>query len=536
MTKNSFLKGAAILGIAGIVVKILGAFYRIPLSNMIRPEGMGYFQTAYPLYTLLVAISTSGFPTAIAKITSEKRALQDYRGAHRVFKVSFVGFLLAGILTSLVVFFGADIIVEKLGNENAYYSMIAMVPALFFVPIMSAFRGYFQGRQVMTPTAISQLIEQVFRVVVGLFLAYMLLDRGLPQAAGGASFGASAGAIAGTIVIIFVYARERKKISEEIKQSANYKVESTNTIVKRILSIAIPITIGASIVPIMSTIDTTLIMNRLQAIGYSEVQASDLYGQLTGNAQTLINFPQVLSVAIAVSLVPAISDAFTKKNYNEVKNLATSGVRVTLLIGLPSALGLFVLATPIIKLLYYSYDAATQASVGTILMILSLGLIFLTLVQSLTAILQGLGKPLIPVRNLAIGAIVKVILTYILTAIPEINVKGAAFSTGVTYLIAATLNFIEVKKYTKAQFKVMDVFIKPILSTALMTLVVWLIYTYTNSVLGSNLATLVAIGIGVTVYGLALLLTGAITAQDFELVPGGSKIASKLKAIGLLRN
>jgi len=536
MTKNNFLKGAAILGIAGIVIKILGAFYRIPLSNMIRPEGMGYFQTAYPLYTLLAAISTSGFPTAIAKITSEKRALQDYRGAHRVFKVSFVGFLLAGILTSLVFFLGADIIVEKLGNNNAYYSMIAMSPALFFVPIMSAFRGYFQGRQVMTPTAISQLVEQVFRVVVGLLLAYLFLGKGLPQAAGGASFGASAGAIAGTIVIIFVYARERKKISEEIKQSVNYEIESISAIVKRILSIAIPITIGASIVPIMSTIDTTLIMNRLQVIGYSESQASDLYGQLTGNAQTLINFPQVLSVAIAVSLVPAISNAFAKRSYSEVRNLTASGVRVTLLIGLPAALGLFVLATPIIELLYYSYDAATQASVGTILRILSLGLIFLTLVQSLTAILQGLGKPLIPVRNLAIGAVIKVILTYNLTAIPEINIKGAALSTGVTYLIAAILNFIEVKKHTKVNFKIKDVFMKPIISTALMTLVVWAIYTYTKSFLGNTLVTLIAISVGVIVYGLSLLLTGAIVSRDFELIPGGNKLASKLKAIGLLRN
>ena len=536
MTKENFLKGAAILGIAGILVKILGAFYRIPLSNMISDQGMGYYQSAYPLYTLLVAISTSGFPTAIAKIVSEKRALQDYAGAHRVFKVSFLGFLMAGLLTSVFVFFGAGYIVEIIGNTNAYYSLIAMTPALFFVPIMSAFRGYFQGRQIMTPTAISQLIEQLFRVTVGLFLAYQLLGKGLPQAAGGASFGASAGAIAGTIIIIGLYTRERKKIGEELKRSAAYKQESTSTIVKNILAIAIPITIGASIVPIMTTIDTMLIMRRLQTIGYTEAQASGLFGQLSGNAQTLINLPQVLSIAIAMSLVPAISDAFTKRNYNDVKNITTSGVRVTLLIGLPAALGLFILSTPIIQLLYFKYDLATQLSTGAILKILSISLIFLTLVQSFTAILQGLGKPMVPVKNLAIGAITKTILTYILTGIPAINVKGAAISTVVAYFIAAMLNFKEVKKYTKADFKIMDVFIKPLLSVALMTIAVWLGYTYTTPVLGSKLATVVAICIGAIVYGLALLLTGAITSEDFELLPKGNKLASKLKAIGLLRN
>ncbi len=536
MTKENFLKGAAILGVAGILIKILGAFYRIPLSNLISDEGMGYFQTAYPLYVLLVAVSTSGFPTAIAKIVSEKRALQDYAGAHRVFKVSFLGFLMAGILTSVFVFFGAGYIVKVIGNTNAYYSLIAMTPALLFVPIMSAFRGYFQGRQIMTPTAISQIIEQLFRVSIGLFLAYQLLGMGLPQAAGGASFGASAGAIAGTIIIIVLYARERKRIKEELKRSAAHKQESTSTIVKNILTIAVPITIGASIVPIMSTIDTMLIMRRLQSIGFSEAQASGLFGQLSGNAQTLINLPQVLSVAIAVSLVPAISDAFAKRNYNDLKNITTSGVRVTLLIGLPAALGLFILSTPIIQLLYFNYELAAQLSTGGILKILSISLIFLTLVQSFTAILQGLGKPMVPVKNLAIGAVIKTILTYILTGIRVINVKGAAISTVVAYLIAAILNFIDVKKHTKAEFKMMDVFVKPIISVTLMTISVWVGYTFITPILGNKLATVVAISIGAVIYGLALLLTGAITSEDFELLPKGNKLASKLKSIGLLRN
>ena len=207
---NSFLKGAAILGMAGVVVKILGAIYRIPIGNIITDIGMGYYQTAYPLYVLLLTISTAGFPVAIAKLVSEKRALGDYRSAHKVFKVALLGLILAGILTSIFVLLGAKSIVDYIGNPNAYYSFIALVPALFFVPIMSAFRGLFQGRQNMVPTAISQIAEQFFRVLTGLTLTSLLLGRGIPVAAGGASFGGSAGAIIGAAVIIYILKRKMK--------------------------------------------------------------------------------------------------------------------------------------------------------------------------------------------------------------------------------------------------------------------------------------------------------------------------------------
>ncbi|MBS4537590.1 polysaccharide biosynthesis protein [Clostridium sp. D2Q-11] len=537
MSKSNFLKGAAILGIAGFIVKILGAIYRIPIANMIGDTGMGYYQSAYPLYTLMFALSTAGIPVAIAKIVSEKNALGDYRGAQRVFKISFIGLAIGGILTSSFVFIGAKFIADKVGNSNSYYAMLALAPALLFTPIMSAFRGYFQGRQDMTPTAVSQVIEQLSRVSVGLILVSVLLklDKGLPMAAGGASFGASAGALLGTITILYIYFKRRRKIRREIRKSPRFDKESTNKIIKDILSIAIPITIGASVIPLFGTIDVAIVMRRLQDIGYTEVEASGLYGQLTGMAQTLINFPQVFSVAIAASLVPAISTAFARRDFREIRKTTTSGFRVTLLIGLPAAMGLFVLANPIVKLLYFSNPIEVQESAGSILQVLAFSVIFLTLVQSLTAILQGMGKPFIPVRNLIIGALVKVVIVYVLTGIPEIGIKGAAISTITAYSIAAILNFIAVKRYTKIKFNIINMVIKPIASVAIMTIIVWFSYNITNSMIGNKLATLVAIGFGGISYGLALLMTGAITSRDFELLPGGNKLSIKLRRIGLLR-
>ncbi|MDO5707796.1 MAG: polysaccharide biosynthesis protein [Andreesenia angusta] len=529
MSKNSFLKGAAILGIAGLMTKVLGAFYRIPLSNLIGAEGVGYYQTAYPLYTLLVTISTAGFPTAISKLISEKRALEDYRGAQRIFKVSFIGFILAGVITSLFVGLFSKNIVGYMKSENGYYALIALVPALLLVPIMSAFRGYFQGQQFMVPTAVSQVIEQLFRVGVGLTLANYLVSSGLPKAAGGASFGASAGALAGMIFIVLIYFLNRNKRNEEIESGKDYPLEDAGVIAKNILNIAVPITIGASMVPIINNLDTFIILRRLADIGYSKLEAASLFGQLTGNAQTIINFPQVISLSLAMSLVPAISDAITRKDYDGMRGATKSGLRMTLLIGLPSAIGIFVLSTPIIKLLYFNNSLEEQIGAGTMLRVLSISLIFLTVVQTLTAVLQGAGKPLIPVRNLGFAVIVKAVSTYILVGIPSLNAKGAAISTVLTYLTAATLDFISVKKITKTKFDMMNTFIKPTICSLIMGLAVYLTYILLDSIIGAKLSTVIAIGVGGLVYLIALVVLKAVTREDMMMLPKGEKIADKLK-------
>ena len=195
MNGKTFIKGAAILGIAGLLVQILGAVFRIPLANIIGEEGMGYFQTAYPIYIFLLVFSTNGAPAAISKMTSERIAQRNYSEAHRIFKISFILMIIIGIVTSLAVFLGAEAIVNYFGDPGAYYAMIAIAPALLFVPIMAVFRGYFQGYQVMGPTAGSQLTEQVVRVAVGLTLAVVLVPSGIEYAAAGASGAGSIGPV-----------------------------------------------------------------------------------------------------------------------------------------------------------------------------------------------------------------------------------------------------------------------------------------------------------------------------------------------------
>lgn len=524
MSKDSFIKGAAILSIAGLIVKVLGAIYRIPLTNLIGTEGMGYFQPAYNIYNLLLVVSLSGFPTAIAKMVSERRALQNYEGAYQVYKVSRWGLLIIGIVSSLLILFFGRSIVSFIGFPGSYYSLIALVPALFVVPILSAYRGFFQGNQNMMPIAMSQLIEQVFRVVVGLYLAYVLVDTGIEEAAAGATFGASVGGIAALILIYIMFLRSKKSIKEEIKLSSHNKTEAVWDIVKNLLYIAIPITIGASISPLMGIADSYIVSSRLAAIGYTEAEYTGMFGELSGTAQTLINFPQVFSTAVAMSLVPAIAEAFAKNQSQRLNATANAGVKISMIIGLPCGIGLFMLAEPVIALLYPSIGAAKHASSGALLEILSIGVIFLTLVQAFTAILQSVDKQYQPVKNLAVGLVIKVILSYILIGIPSLNIKGAAISTTIAYLFVALLNWKDVNK-TKINVNLIELTARPLLSSAVMALATGISFRMFKSVLGSqNLATLGAIAIAVIVYVVCLFLTGAITKQDLELIPKGEKL------------
>lgn len=533
MSRKTFLQGAIILGVAGVIVKILGAFFRIPLANMIGDEGMGYYQTAYPIYVFLLVLSTAGIPTAISKIVSEKNAVGNRYGAHRVFKISFILMFAIGIVTSSILFFGAKYIVEILKNPGAYYSMIAIAPALLFTPIMAAYRGYFQGLQDMKPTAVSQIVEQFIRVAVGFSLAFVFISEGLEVAAAGASFGAAAGAVGGSVLLIWIYLGRRKSINEELKHSSHTSIESASQILKRVFIIAIPITIGAAIMPIMNMVDVAIVMRRLQAVGFTPEAANSLYGQLTGMAGPIINFPQVLSMGIAMSLVPVISDAYERKDYSFLRLNVESGVRISMLIGLPCAFGLITLSEPIMLLLY-PMQKASAVSAAASLSILAFGIIFLSLVQTLTGILQGLGKPSIPVVNLFIGGIFKIAATYILTGMPSINIKGAAFGTLIAYTIATVLNLNAVKKYTNSKFDIKLTVIKPLISAIAMSLSVYFIFHFLVDFFGSNLSTAISILVGAFVYGLTLIITKGITYQDLEVTPKGKKMANLLIKLKLL--
>lgn len=534
--KDSFLKGALILGAAGVIVKILGAFFRIPLANLIGAEGMSYYQSVYPIYTLFLTIATAGFPTAVAKLVSEKVAVGDYKGANKVFKVSHTVLFVTGIIAFGILFFGAEYIVTVIiKNPEALYSMKAIAPALLFVPAMSAYRGYFQGRREMSKYAVSQIIEQVFRVILGLSLAYFLMktytDKGVVYGAAGAMFGATIGSVASITFLMIIYLANSRQRKLEMKASKNFRDERLSTIIKKLLVIAIPIIIGASVMPLVNLVDSVIVQRRLQEAGFTVLQAKSMFGQLTGMALTIINLPSVITTAMSLSLVPSIAEAYAIGNKAKARKDTKSAIKVTLLIVLPAAFGIASLATPIMQLLY----PKEPASIGLILLTLTPCVVFLGLMQTLTGILQGMGKPMIPVIALAVGMVFKVVISYTLTGIYDINVIGSALGTVVAYFIAAMINLIYVKKAMNIKFSKKEFFIKPLITVTTMFVVVKLSYGLVSKLLGNNIATLISIVIGGTVYVIVLLGLGGIRKEEILTMPKGEKIYKILKKLNFMR-
>jgi len=528
--KQSFMAGAFVLAATGILTKIFGALYRIPLTWLIGDEGMGLYGMSYPIYTMLLALSTAGIPVAISKLVSEKLTQGNYRGAHRVFRLSF--FILAGtgLVFSTLLFFGARPLVERgyLADPRAYYAVISIAPAVFLVSVMSAFRGFFQGMQTMVPTAMSQLVEQVVRAATALALAYYLVGRGIEYAAAGAAFGAVAGALAGLCLLLFYYTRRRSAFTGLSREQGGE--EGSWEITKRIVTLAVPVSLASLVMPIVQNIDVVIVPARLGVAGYTIEEATALFGQLSQMAATLINLPTIITVALSMSLVPAISEAYTLGNFDLIRSRVAAAVRVTIILELPAFVGLYILAAAIMDLLY-GYPEAGTALAG-----LAASVLFLGLHQTTSGVLQGLGRTDIPVKNLLVGAVVKVFLTYVLTAQPALGIKGAALGTVSTFVIASLLNLLAIGRLVGFSLDGKEMVLKPVLAVAVMALAVQQVFRFLLPLRGNSLATLAAIGCGVIIYGVVLFLTGGIGARELEMIPKlGPKLAAGLRRRGFLK-
>jgi len=554
VNKQTIIYGAAILSVAAIIIKILGAFFRIPLGNLIGDEGMGYYNAVYPVYTLLIVIATTGIPIAVSRLVAERHTEGDEAGSDRVFKVALVLMSVIGAAFFCVLFFGAPAITSSLTDLSAaMIAMRAIAPAILFVPIMAAYRGYFQGLQNMKPTALSQLVEQAFRVAIGLALAFALIGFGKEYAAAGGTFGATAGAVAGLVTLLIIYSRmrgagtyrERRERAKRVRESENR--ESVGSIIKTIAVIAVPITVGAAVMPIMYNIDMWVVPARLSFAGFDPVEVRSMYGQLTGFAEPLTNLPKVLTTAIAISMVPTIVRAWKQKDKDFLRYNVTLGFRLALIIGLPCTVGLMILAEPVMRLLY-PMQLAGAAGAAPALFIFAIGIVFLSSIDALTSALQGVGKQMIPFINIAIGAGCKFVITYALTGIPLVNIKGAAIGTVMAYVIATLLNYRAVKIYTGTHFEPSLVFARPIISALIMGGVVAAVFYSILGAIGSTagsladiasqqlhreitegtfsnaVATIVAIVVGLIVYIVLLFVTKAIKPDELRLLPKGEKL------------
>ena len=531
MSGRRFLQGAFILSVAGIIVKLLGALYKIPLARLIGGEGMGLYNMVYPIFSILLVISTAGIPIAISILVSEKQSKNDDQGAKKTFLVSLAFLAVIGLIFTLLLFFSSEWIANHdRFDPRIFYALIAISPAIFISSIISAFRGYFQGNQTMIPTAISQVIEQSVRVVTILVLAYILLSKGLEFSVAGATFGAVAGGLAALSVLIVAYILFRKKQQKiDTTRIAIHNPESSISLGKRIAALAFPITIGGLVVPLMQVIDAAIIPSQLRSIGYSNSMALELFGQF-GLANVLINLAPIITISIAVSLVPAISEAMAKNKIEDAKHRINLAMWMTFLIGLPASAGLFVLATPIPEMLY------GMPEIGKILAVLAPSALILGLYQATRGALQGLGKTYLPVINLTIGIVIKGVLTYILVGIPALGIIGAGIATVTGLTVSVLLNYYHVKKHTGFKMSWKRNVVIPAICTILMAVSVFLIYSLIVEPLGNTFSVLIAITAGILIYSLSLLLLGGIKVQDLDGIPKvGPKIVKLLSRFKIFK-
>lgn len=520
--QNSFVQGAAILGIAGLLVKIIGAIFRIPFANAVGPEGAAYYDAAYPYYSFLLVISSSGLPTAISKQVSEYVALGDRRSAREVLNVSLVLLAIIGIVTSFIMYFGAEGFAKITSLEETVFSFRALAPSLLFVSVMCAYRGYLQGMQRMTGTALSQIVEQVGKLAIGLTLAIKLLPEGPEYAAMGALIGVSISEFLALAVVFLFYMRRKKAFDSKI--AAGGEKVGFGAVSKALLLVAVPITIGASISPLTAMIDSALIIRMLKALGYTEEMSTTAYSLLRTYVTTLINMPGVLTMALAMSLVPAISSRMARREFNGVRDASRMGLKLALIIGIPCAAGLFVLAEPILRMLYPKLLDSEIALAVDLMHTASIGVIFLSMVQSMTGVIQGLGKQMVPVLNLFIGFILKVVTLLVLMRIPSINIQGAAISTVVCYAFAGIADTIYMIRRTKLPVNVFDLFLKPLLASLAMGGVVYVIYGFVQKSGHTNAATLLSVVVGVAVYAVLIVVLRMFSPDELAFIPGGNKL------------
>ncbi len=537
MTSSAFVKGATILAAAGVAARVIGAVFRIVLAAILGDEGIGLYMYAYPIYSTLLVISTAGIPVALSKLMAEKIALKAYHEAYRVFRVGFVILTLTGLAITLLLFLGAEMIALVMVKDiDAVYPLVAISPAIFFVTVMGALRGFFQGQQNMVPTAVSQLLEQLVRVGFSIFLVLLLLPVGLEIAAAGATSGAAAGGLAGLLLLAGFYRRRRQLFLNhgEHKQTAepdSAGPDPAGRIIGRILKLAIPVTIGGLVIPLVSLIDLAVVPRQLQAAGFDLVTARALYGQLTGMAGPVVYFPNVVALALSISLVPAISEAHTLKNYVLVRERSAAAIKLTVLFSLPSAAGLFLLAEPVTVLLYNNAEA------GYSLAYMSWLVITLCLYVSTTGLIQGLGRPIIPALHMLYGGMVKIFMAWFLTAMPALNVGGAALASVVGVGLAAAMNLRYIHLATGWRGSLRELIVLPGLATAVMSIFVYLLYRGVDYYAGHLLspgwlnaaATIAAIIGGALVYFGMLLVTGTLSREELSVVPMVGRLAGRLK-------
>lgn len=538
--QNSFFGGAAILAAGILIVKLIGMFYKIPLINIIGEAGAADFNNAYNIYAVLLTVSTAGLPVAVSKLVSEANALDRRNQVRRTFRLALVLFLALGLVSFLVMFFRADALAGMMNDSKAAAGIRALAPAVVCVGCLAALRGYSQGHSNMAPTSVSQIIEALCKLVVGLGLAFWLVKQGKDPdvAAAGAITGVTVGTVVALayMVLDFLLSRGREDIR------GTDRPDSAGSILANILKIAVPITLSSSMVGIVTVIDSSLVQGQLQsALDLTEQASRTLYGNYSG-ALNIYNLPTSLMAAITASVIPAVSAALARRDRRGAARITGSALRITALLSFPMGVGLFVLGTPIIRLLFPKLNVAVA---GPLLSTLGIATPFVCMVLVCNSVLQAHGFINLPVIVMVLGGIVKIVNNYNLVG--AIGIAGAPVGNILCFGLALVLDLVVITRVIPNRPRLLPIFAKPAVASAVMGGAAWAVYGLLSRILsseqvdqagqtvravsrmGNAAGIFLAIAVAGVVYLVLVIALRAISRDDLALMPKGDKLARLLR-------
>ena len=524
---QNYMFGAAILTVGVVIMKILGFIYKVPIGNIIGDDGYSMFLATYNVYNVFLTLATAGLPIALSRMIAEARSQQRQAQVQRTFSVAWWTLFAVGLVCSLIMLlFPREIAGGILHNPDAALSIRVMSPSVLLVCLVSAYRGYCQGHDNMIPTTVGQVLEVLVKVAVGLVLAGVLVHGGRGKSVGsaGAIFGVTTGSLAALVYMAVYKARHYRDDPHPADTPDSY-----GSILRRFLTIGIPIALGSSAMSLLNLVDSGLCMGRLQsAAGFHFEEAKVLYG-VYGKAQTLFNLPAAFITPLTISVVPAVSGALARRERGEAAKISEDSMRIASALAMPMGVGLAVLARPIMSTIY----PGSHPSGGALLAMMGIASVFVCLVLMESAVLQASDREKLPMIAMIVGGAVKVIVNYFLVARRDINIYGAPIGTLLSYFVMAAMNYVFLCRALEKRPRLGVIIGRPLLCASAMGVTAWGLFALLERLLGQGwvrmaIAMAVAMAAAVAVYGVTAICSRCITKEDMNMIPGGSKLAKLL--------
>lgn len=530
--EKQFFSGVAVLALSTFIVKIIGLFYKIPMMAYLGAEGMGYFNSAYEIYSLFFVIATTGIPVAISIIVAENKTQKRINNIKKIYKISLITLGILGLIGTALMGVFHESLSSLINNDGASLSILAISPTLFLICLSSAIRGYFQGNQMMLPTAISQVIEALGKLLLGLAFAIIGLNKGydIPTVTAFAVLGLTIGVGISLLYLMVYKLLYRIKCS---KDELSCKVDTTSSIIKQLLVIAIPITLSASILSLNKVIDMTMILGRLNAIGYSQSLANEVYGSYSTMAVSVYNLPATLITAISLPLVPLLASAIETNDKVKEKSVIATSIKLTSLISLPAGLGISVFSKQILSLLFASQIKEIEYT-APLLSLLGISIFLSAMITITNAILQAYKQVNKPIISMICGILVKLILAFVLIGIPSINIYGAPISTFFSTVVIVALNLYFIIKNSGKVSSISKLFVMPFVSALVSIALGVAVYILMSAFFDSRAIILCVVSIVVLIYLVAIIKLKVIEKDEILMLPKGESIIKFLSKIHLV--